>query len=537
MKIVVSDELINEYSKKIYSFSMSKTHNVVDAEDLSQEILMNLTNALSKEKDIENINGYIYKICFYTWSNYVRKNIEHWQVEIGDYPYEIMESIDNDQNIELITKIKKQISLLSGIHQNVLTMYYYDRYSSKQISKILNINENTVRTYLKRTKEKIKENIIMDKNQLHYKPVHINISSSGRPGKTEFDFRDDLIVQNILYVCYDYPCSIEEIATKLQVATCYLENYLNKLTELEWLKYINKKYQTNFLIHSLDDYLYTVNYHINKIGKIAQLYYDVASKYFNQFKDLIVDNDFQDNSLKYLLVSLIANYSSVNNFKYKYIKNNINTNFMIRSDGGNYYLEGFPQDLDYSDLSNDEEKWLNNIMGMNCSNTYGKYFRTLIHPTYNIKEPYLESLSYNAPYDSYSLELVHNIIKEKRIPTDVEKNVLSGYVKEEIVKIVDGIPKWNIVFLENENRLKWVELLEQMGKEIDEKIYIDYLEEYEKGYLKFIPKRFTNDMKKIYTSSINFVHPSLFYLLSNGILNKPIRSELKTACEIFRVIK
>ena len=35
----ISDSLIIEYAKKIYGFSFSKTRNIEDAEDLSQDIL------------------------------------------------------------------------------------------------------------------------------------------------------------------------------------------------------------------------------------------------------------------------------------------------------------------------------------------------------------------------------------------------------------------------------------------------------------------------------------------------------------------
>ena len=42
---------------------------------------MNLAHALEKGQEINNLDGFIYKLYFYTWSNYVRNSINHWYVE------------------------------------------------------------------------------------------------------------------------------------------------------------------------------------------------------------------------------------------------------------------------------------------------------------------------------------------------------------------------------------------------------------------------------------------------------------------------
>ena len=78
-KTEINEKLIEEYAKKIYGFAYSKTHDYHDSMDLSQNILMNLCKINFLEKKIENKDSYIYKICQYTWSNFVRENIRIWQ--------------------------------------------------------------------------------------------------------------------------------------------------------------------------------------------------------------------------------------------------------------------------------------------------------------------------------------------------------------------------------------------------------------------------------------------------------------------------
>ena len=45
-----------------------------------------------------------------------------------------------------------------------LTLFYLEDYSIKEISKILKINENTIKTRLKRSKEKIKNKFLKGNN-------------------------------------------------------------------------------------------------------------------------------------------------------------------------------------------------------------------------------------------------------------------------------------------------------------------------------------------------------------------------------------
>ena len=41
-------------------------------------------------------------------------------------------------------------------YRNVIILYYYEQFSVKDISSILNISENTVKTQLKRGRDKLK---------------------------------------------------------------------------------------------------------------------------------------------------------------------------------------------------------------------------------------------------------------------------------------------------------------------------------------------------------------------------------------------
>lgn len=72
---------------------------------------------------------------------------------IGIYGYNPTETYDAKLEFErllLLLKYKERI---------VLVLFYLNDYTTKDISKILKMNENTVKTLLRRAKSKIKERL------------------------------------------------------------------------------------------------------------------------------------------------------------------------------------------------------------------------------------------------------------------------------------------------------------------------------------------------------------------------------------------
>ncbi len=87
-----------KYAKKIFGFAYLKTHNSYDAEDLSQEILFQLLDKKTDFSYIENMDAYIYRVCCYTWSNYLRKNKPAWNmISCSDG---LLAPIPSEENIE-----------------------------------------------------------------------------------------------------------------------------------------------------------------------------------------------------------------------------------------------------------------------------------------------------------------------------------------------------------------------------------------------------------------------------------------------------
>ena len=67
------DEIFNKYNKKVYAFSLRNLKNKEDAEGVVQEVFINLWKDRAKLKELENLEAWIFTVCFNTIRKHFRK--------------------------------------------------------------------------------------------------------------------------------------------------------------------------------------------------------------------------------------------------------------------------------------------------------------------------------------------------------------------------------------------------------------------------------------------------------------------------------
>ncbi|MBR3511611.1 MAG: sigma-70 family RNA polymerase sigma factor [Clostridia bacterium] len=147
--------------------------NVDDANDVIQEVYIELLNKLKKEKSIEidNIDGFVFGITknvlkrFYKNIN-LDKNIfvfstEDTNEEIAD-SYSLEDDFINDTNISLIwDEIRKKEDVI----QKIFYLYYVLDIKISDIAESMNINESTIKTKIYRTLKELKEKLEKEGDQ------------------------------------------------------------------------------------------------------------------------------------------------------------------------------------------------------------------------------------------------------------------------------------------------------------------------------------------------------------------------------------
>ena len=152
------DAIYDKYYDQIYNWSLKKTGNKEDAEDLTNNTFLAIFEYLNKNINIDKIENLIWKIAHNIWSakakDYIKEktNVEFNDEYHGNNNQDILEKIvyreiiNKIDNIGLTEKEKKSFKL-----------YYIDDLSLREISNILETTENNIKYYLYNSRKKIKE--------------------------------------------------------------------------------------------------------------------------------------------------------------------------------------------------------------------------------------------------------------------------------------------------------------------------------------------------------------------------------------------
>ncbi len=147
------DELILLIQKEMYLIAKTKLKNEDDVADAIQETILLAYKNLRKLRDDKYFKTWIIKIlineCNKIYNRKKKNNISFEEKEVENFLK--VEDISYDSiGFDIFIKDLKEDEKL------ILTLYYYSEYSTKEISKILKIKENTIRSKISRAKIKLK---------------------------------------------------------------------------------------------------------------------------------------------------------------------------------------------------------------------------------------------------------------------------------------------------------------------------------------------------------------------------------------------
>ena len=152
------DKVYDEYFDKIYNWSIKKTNNREDAEDLTNSVFLSIFEYLNKDINVEKLENLIWEIAYNIWCTRAKKYIKEKNNVNYDMSYELgYEDITIDKIIyrEIINDIDK-----IGLSENeikIFKLYYLKDLSIKDISNKLDITESNIKYYLYNVRNKIKE--------------------------------------------------------------------------------------------------------------------------------------------------------------------------------------------------------------------------------------------------------------------------------------------------------------------------------------------------------------------------------------------
>ena len=337
-----ADKIITEYYKKLYGFALSKISNIDKAEELASQITLEVYSSLLRLDEIENVNGYIYRIACNVYAKFIAEAKE--SAHLGLEQVNIPVGVDHAKDIidsETAVALRREISYLSNTQRKIVVMHFYENKKLAEIAKKLSVPLGTVKWHLYEAKSSLKEGINMKRTAgiLGINPVSFSkMGHSGYAGKLgdTADFLKNSLTQNIVYSTYHEPKTVNEIAQELGVSPIFIEDEVNHLEEYGFLERLAAgKLRTTVYITENDEETE------EKLHKLYQKYAVIicekyipsvlsALKDIDRSKIYIPDND--ENLLSFAAVTLAVGRATVE----KYNDDIIEKYRIIRPDGGNF---------------------------------------------------------------------------------------------------------------------------------------------------------------------------------------------------------
>jgi len=255
-------DFTENYMEKLFYFCLKKTGNGTDAEDLTQDIALNILTALHKGTVPGNFPAWVWQIARNRYALWATQKRERAQSvtgsDVGDYELEDENGSVLDEMIhrEDLSLLRRELAFIRQDYREILVAYYIEDKSVRDIAQSLSLSIGAVQQRLHRARTILKEGMDMAREfgKLSYKPENIAFFMNGMPGDNgePWSIISRALCKNILLAAYRTPSTVEELAMELGVAMPYMEEELNSLVSATLMKKNGSKYETNFIIVSAE---------------------------------------------------------------------------------------------------------------------------------------------------------------------------------------------------------------------------------------------------------------------------------------------
>ncbi len=303
--------LVEQNLPAIYGYAYDKLYDKSQAEDLSQEIVLEILRSAEHLRRDEAFWGFAWQIAVNTFRKFIkRREIVNQSVSFeAENLAEILISPDTDEaeeRDEHIYRLRRELSLLGKRHREICVSYYVDNNSCSEIARQQNISVEMVKQHLFKTRKLLKEGMEMERKlgKKSYAPGVFRLNFWG-----EYNNYTNICKRKlpgtILLAAYNRPMTAEELSLELGVAMPYLEDEIDTLEAADLLLKNGNKVETNIVI--LTD-KFEKEFEAQCRGKYDAL----ATKVFESVKALLPQiraldfhgNDYDDNRLLFGIVNI-----------------------------------------------------------------------------------------------------------------------------------------------------------------------------------------------------------------------------------------
>ena len=158
--------LVSKYQKQVHAYASRKTGDFHIAEDITQETFLEAYQNLKNLRDPLKFSAWLLGITNHLCIAWFRKNRstsellrEHHIIKTDTDTYSRYVALQNERDIVEAQRelAQKLLSKLKESDRQVITLHYFEEMTSAEISKYLGISQNTIKSRLRRAKQRLRK--------------------------------------------------------------------------------------------------------------------------------------------------------------------------------------------------------------------------------------------------------------------------------------------------------------------------------------------------------------------------------------------
>lgn len=152
--------LVDRYKDLVFTLAIRMLKHREEAEEVSQDTFIKVYKSLVRFKEDSKLSTWIYKVAYNTCLDRLKMNKRKMdEVAIDEFTEHQIKSIDNAldklEKIEQQQSIQECLELLPSQDGFLITLYYFEDLSLEEISKIVEIDANTIKVKLFRARKRL----------------------------------------------------------------------------------------------------------------------------------------------------------------------------------------------------------------------------------------------------------------------------------------------------------------------------------------------------------------------------------------------
>jgi len=152
--------LVDVYKDLVFTLAIRMLKNREEAEEVSQDTFIKIYKALPKFKGESKLSTWIYKVAYNTCLDQIKKNNRRYdEVAIDSFSENQIKTLDNAldalEEKEQQKTIQECLQQLASKDSFLLTLFYFEELSLEEISKVVNMEANTVKVNIHRARKRL----------------------------------------------------------------------------------------------------------------------------------------------------------------------------------------------------------------------------------------------------------------------------------------------------------------------------------------------------------------------------------------------